>query len=114
MSKAKGIVLGTVFGVLVALFASSQSAGAQENACQDTVEHRLREYGLTMSDLTDIEWIAQGSGRHQDGPIVSYHMWSLPKSCKSGNLVIDMTSGCYITTVYTQGDCKVKGVPSYW
>jgi hypothetical protein len=113
MGKAKSIVLGSTFGALVALFATSQSAWAQENPCQGVVEHRLQEYGLTMSDLNDVEWLAQGSGRHQDGPVVSYHMWSVPKSCGSGNLVFAMTDGCYITTVYTQGGCTVKGVPSY-
>jgi hypothetical protein len=24
-----------------------------------------------------------------------------------------MNAACYITTVYTQGDCSVKGIPSY-
>ncbi len=113
MTKGKSIALGVTFGAMVALFASSQSAKAQENQCQGAAEHRLEEYGLTMGDLTEVEWIAQRSGRHQDGPVVSYHMWSLPKSCESGNLVLSMTAGCYITTVYTQGGCTVQGVPSY-
>jgi hypothetical protein len=112
MSKIATITmlcLGTAFGLL----AATGPVGAQDNPCQGTAQHRLQEYGLTMGGLTNVEWIALRSGHLQDGPIVSYHMWSQPSSCTSGNLVIDMTSGCYITTVYTQGGCSVKGVPSY-
>jgi hypothetical protein len=105
------IVLG--LGAGLGLFAAAGSAEAQDNPCQGKAEHRLQEYGLTMSDLNDVEWIAQRSGRRQEGPVVSYHMWSTPKSCADGNLVIDMTDGCYITTVYTQGGCSVEGVASY-
>jgi hypothetical protein len=109
MGKITMLGASAAFGLL----AATGSVSAQENPCHGVAEHRLQEYGLTVSDLTDIEWIAQRSGLQHDGPVVSYHMWSLPKSCGSGNLVIDMTGGCYITTVYTQGGCTVKGVPSY-
>jgi hypothetical protein len=108
-AKMTMLCLGTAFG----LVAASGPVWAQNNPCQGMAEHRLQEYGLTMNDLTNVEWIAQRSGFHQDGPIVSYHMWSQPKTCGTGNLVIDMNGACYITTVYTQGGCSVKGIPSY-
>jgi len=109
MGKITMLGAGAAFGLLVA----TASVSAQESPCRGVVEHRLQEYGLTMGDLTEIEWIAQRSGRQHQGPVVSYHMWSLPKSCTSGNLVIDMNAACYIATVYTQGGCTVKGIPSY-
>jgi hypothetical protein len=105
------MILG--LGAAFSLFAAADSAVAQDNPCQGKAEHRLQEYGLTMGDLNDVEWIMQRSGRQQDGPIVSYHMWSTPKSCSGGNLVIDMNGGCDVMTVYTQGGCTVKGVASY-
>jgi hypothetical protein len=108
-TKITMLCVGTAFGIL----AATGSVWAQDNPCQATAERRLQEYGLTMGDLTNVEWMALRSGHLQDGPIVSYHMWSQPSSCASGNLVIDMNAACYITTVYTQGDCSVKGVPSY-
>jgi hypothetical protein len=101
--------LGAGFGLLTA----AGSAVAQNNPCQGIAEHRLQEYGLTIRDLNDVEWIMQRSGRQQDGPIVSYHMWSTPKSCSGGNLVIDMNAGCNVVAVYTQGGCTVRGVASY-
>jgi hypothetical protein len=113
MSKTSNTVMGMAFCAAAGLLAASGSARAQDNPCQGTAEHRLQEYGLTLGDLTNVEWMAQRSGFRQEGPIVSYNMWSQPKTCGTGNLVIAMTSGCYITTVYTQGGCTVKGVPSY-
>jgi hypothetical protein len=109
IDKITMLCLGTAF----ALFAATGPVGAQDNPCQETAEHRLQEYGLTIGDLTNIEWMTLRTGYQAEGPIVSYHMWSQPKTCGTGNLVIDMTVGCYITTVYTQGGCAVKGVPSY-
>jgi len=109
IAKITTLCLGTAFGLL----AVTGPVEAQDNPCQGAAERRLQEYGLTMGDLTNVEWMALRSGHLQDGPIVSYHMWSQPSNCASGNLVIDMNAACYITTVYTQGGCSVKGVPSY-
>ncbi len=113
MTKIAKTMMLLGLGAALGLVMAAGSAEAQDNPCQGKAEHRLQEYGLTMGDLNDVEWIMQRSGRRQDGPVVSYHMWSTPKSCAGGNLVIDMTSGCHILTVYTQGDCSVKGVASY-
>jgi len=113
MSKIAKTMMILGLGAGFGLFAAAGSAVAQDNPCQARAEHRLQEYGLTMSDLNNVEWIMQRSGRQQDGPVVSYHMWSTPKSCSDGNLVIDMNAGCDVMTVYTQGGCTVKGIASY-
>jgi hypothetical protein len=113
MSKLAKTVMLLGLGAVFGLFAAAGSAVAQDNPCQERAEYRLQEYGLTMSDLNNVEWIMQRSGLQHDGPVVSYHMWSTPKSCSGGNLVIDMNAGCDVMTVYTQGGCTVKGVASY-
>jgi hypothetical protein len=113
MSKLAKTMMILGLGAGFGLFTAAGSAVAQDNPCQARAEHRLQEYGLTMSDLNDVEWIMLRSGRQHDGPVVSYHMWSTPKSCSGGNLVIDMNAGCDVMSVYTQGGCAVKGVASY-
>lgn len=113
MSKSKSMVFGLAFGALAVLCTATQPATAQDQPCQSVAQKRLQEYGLSPSDLTNVEWIAVRSGARQDGDVVSYHMWALPKGCTSGNLVVDMTGGCFITSVYTQGSCSVKGIPAY-
>lgn len=105
-------VLGA--GAALGFLAATGSVSAQENPCHGVAEHRLHEYGLTMSDLTDIEWIAQRSGLQHDGPVVSYHMWSLPKGCGSGNLAALIHEGLDIGSGLAVARRRSRFCPAYF
>lgn len=93
------------------------TAQAQDNQCQTRVEFELQQHGLSMADMSDVQWQTErfAAGQHNAGGTVSgYSFYARPASCSSGQIVIEMWPDCGVQDTFTQGGCNIKGVFSAW
>lgn len=100
-----------------AVLVAAASAGAQDDTCMERAEFELKQHGLSMSDMKDINWQTErfAAGQHNaDGTISGYSFYARPASCSSGQIVIEMWPDCGVQDIYTHGGCEIKGVFSTW
>ena len=100
-----------VLGVIVAVMAISTSASAQweRNSCAPTVQRTLSDAGIASSDIADIAYVTERSGGESTF-IVGYTAWVRLNSCRSGYVVINLTTQCWLEQTYTDGACRVNGI----
>lgn len=103
----RSVLLGFVISALAA-----GVADAQEIPCAATVERAWSDAGF---DPSDVETTFVTDRYHFDAEneyLIGYDVWTRFKSCK-GALVVDITDSCYLRQVYTRGECRLPGVPSF-
>lgn len=80
-----------------------------ELPCDTVVPERLAALGIARTDieksLTEEIWGFSDRGDVFRG----WTVWMDLKSCK-GELVVRLSTTCSVTTVYTRGECSLKGV----
>jgi len=109
-------VIASMFAAVVVLLVAGPAA-AQDNQCQSRVEFELKEHGLSMEDMSDVQWQMESfaAGQHNAGGTLSgYSFYARPSSCSSGQIVIEMWPNCGVQDIFTQGGCNIKGVFSAW
>lgn len=113
MTKANWL---TCLGVASAfVFAATVSQAQTTNVCTGHIAQVLSEHGVKMGELTNQSWnTIRFTERGGYGPVDGYQFSAQPASCKDGSLNISVTTGCEISDIHTDGDCKIKGIPHWW
>ena len=99
------------------IFVTAGTAWAQDNQCASRAEFELKQHGLSMSDMKDVNWQTERFAAVQhnaDGTVSGYSFYARPASCSSGQIVIEMWPNCGVQDIYTHGGCKIDGVMSTW
>lgn len=96
--------------------AEAEEVRAEDHPCREQIDYLLKHYGLSLDEMQDTYWysdyFAERGGRvgEPDG----HRFYGRPPSCKDGNVAIELYTSCHIDDVYSQGDCRVKGIPHVW
>lgn len=92
------------------------SAAQAQNACQDNISQVLAEYGVKISEIANPTWQTQyWQHRGGNGPVSGFQFYGTPASCSDGgSLYVSVTTGCEISDMHTDGNCKIRGIPHYW
>ena len=99
-----------VLGVIVAVMAISTDVSAQSrNSCVPTVQRTLSDAGIASSDIADITYVRERSGGDANVTL-GYTAWIRLNSCRSGYVVINLTTQCWVEQTYTDGACRVNGI----
>ena len=99
----------TVILVALGLVVANPSI-AEVHICQPAVNAQLMKYGIAadrVSSTTVLNDIAGG----MEGVRVGYKFWMRIKGCSKGYLVVDTDLECAVWQTYTDGPCKISGVP---
>ena len=111
----RNIAVLLTFAALI-IAAAPAPVRAQDEVCLNTVEQVLGNHGMTISDVDVYGWrtdrFAYKGG--EDGPVDGYRFYGRPKSCKDGELSIEMGSDCGLQDTFTHGGCRIKGIPHIW
>lgn len=99
---AAAVSLSLVFG----------ASGARAYDCEEQVNEVLTELGIGRDEVQSVK-LARRSGGARSSAIYSLDAWVRLNSCNNGALVVNMTKYCMVQSVYTTGDCRVEGVPTY-
>ncbi len=97
-------------GVIVAVMAISTSVSAEwgRNSCAPTVQRTLSDAGIASSDIADTTYVRERSSNNEH--TVGYTAWIRMNSCRSGYVVINLTTECWVEQTYTFGACRVNGI----
>lgn len=105
--------------ILLALgpqFFAGNPAIAGEHPCQGAAERGLASVGLSSNDLNTSHWaerIGAGLTAGGEGWVVGYELWTKPRTCEQGYLVVNLTRNCHLRQVYARDGCEVAGAPSF-
>ena len=98
-----------VLGVIVAVMAISTNVSAQSrNSCVPMVQRTLSDAGIASSDIADITYVREWSSDNDF--IAGYTARVRLKSCRSGYVVINLSTNCWVEQTYTDGACRVNGI----
>ncbi|MGH6947714.1 MAG: hypothetical protein ACREDZ_10335 [Kiloniellales bacterium] len=100
-----------LFGLILSALAAAPAIG-QEIPCVATVERAWSDAGLDRSDVDETFVTDRYHFDAENEYLIGYDIWTRFKSCK-GALVVDITDSCYLRQVYTRGECRLPGVPSF-
>lgn len=105
-----------LIAAVAAAISAAGSAWAQSNVCQGPITDALSKYGITWTDLENVQWSVDkwNDSRRGGSTISGYQMYAEPKQCANGSIVAEMGDDCGVSDVYTRGDCKIKGLPNHW
>lgn len=100
-------------GALAAAAVAATPAAAQnfhdELPCDGKVPAKLKQLGVAEADiassLTEEEWYRDSVRDVFQG----WFVWMKMKTC-DGRLVMRLSPGCTVQTVYTDGACRIDGV----
>ncbi len=84
-------------------------AFAQDHACSKSVTKKLRQIGVTASDIASIEFATDSGSYGSDRILVA---WISLKSC-DGYLMMNLHLDCRIFDTYTRKNCKLASLPHY-
>ena len=79
-----------------------------EDHCAPAVERKLQSLGLGSSDVREANYIVEDDSM---GTLMGVRAWLRLKSCATGYLVLDMHLDCGEIQTFTDGPCRVPGVP---
>lgn len=97
--------------IALALVVGSPSI-AEAQICRSAVEAELKKYG----DVADRVSVTQPESRFlgsNEGVRVGYKFWLRIKGCSKGYLIVDTDLDCNVEQIFTDGPCKISGVPDY-
>ena len=94
--------------ILGAFIAAAQVAPAAAQ-CAAAIDSKLREIGVDAARVKSISVSRDGT---QEGHIQGYVAWVKLNDCR-GSVVMDMTTYCLVSSVYTRGSCRISGVSAY-
>ncbi len=115
--SGKGFTLNNIFkiGLELGLFLltdlPAEAAGARK-FCEAEVRERLDLLKLDPSDIREITYDAQYSGR-DNRRLVRLLAWVGLHSCK-GYVIIDLSRQCTVRQVYGRGECDLGGAVKPW
>ena len=99
----------TVILVALGLVAASPSI-AEVHICQPAVDAQLMKYGIAPDRVSSSAVLNEISGSREDVRL-GYNFWMRMKGCSKGYLVVDTDLQCNVWQTYTDGPCKISGVP---
>ena len=99
-----------VLAALGVLIAGSAAAG---DVCESSVRAALATYGIAADRVTSTSVYARyiGGGEDDEGVHIGYRVWMRMKGCDKGYLVVDTDFVCNVEQTFTDGPCKIAGVP---
>lgn len=99
-----------VFATLLTsvLLLAGHHASAQ-GRCEAAIDQKLAALGVSKPSVTDITIQREST---TEGALQGYFAWLRLDGCR-GHLVMDLTTYCLVSQVYTRGDCRVPGVKAY-
>lgn len=77
--------------------------------CANIIDGKLREIGVDASRVKDVSISRDGT---QEGHVQGYIAWIKLNDCR-GSVVMNLTTYCLVSTVYTRGSCRVAGISAY-
>ena len=98
--------------VVFLLSALPADAVGSRKFCEAEVKERLDLLELDPSDIREITYDAQYSGR-DNRRLVRALAWVGLHSCK-GYVIIDLTRQCTVREVYGRGECNLGGAIKPW
>ena len=113
----KGLTLNSIIriGLALGLFLlpalPAEAVGARK-FCEAEVQERLDLLKLDPSDIREITYDAQYSGR-DNRRLVRLLAWVGLHSCK-GYVIVDLTRHCTVREVYGRGECNLGGAVKPW
>ncbi len=113
----KGFTLNTIFkiGLALGLFLLTDlpaEAVGTRKFCEAEVRERLNLLKVDPSDIREITYDAQYSGR-DNRRLVRLLAWVGLHSCK-GYVIVDLTRQCTVREVYGRGECNLGGAVKPW
>ena len=97
--------------ILVALgLVISTPSIARTHICQPAVDAQLQKAGIAANRVTSTD-VVRDITDPEKGRIDGYTYWMRMKSCKKGHLLINLDENCGVLQVFTDGSCKIAGVP---
>ncbi len=117
MRSGKGLTLNTILRISLALGifllpALPAEAVGTRKFCEAEVKERLDLLELDPSDIREITYDAQYSGR-DNRRLVRLLAWVGLHSCK-GYVIVDLTRQCTVREVYGRGECDLAGAVKPW
>jgi hypothetical protein len=103
--------IGLAFGVVPLLALPTEAAGARK-FCEAEVGERLDLLKVAPSDIREITYDAQYSGR-DNRRLVRLLAWVGLHSCK-GYVIVDLSKHCTVREVYGRGECNLGGAVKPW
>ncbi len=103
--------IGLVLGLFLLSALSAEAAGARKY-CAEQVSERLDLLKVDPSDIREITYDAQRSGR-DNSRIVRILAWVGLHSCK-GYVIVDLSKHCTVREVYGRGECNLGGAVKPW
>lgn len=85
------------------------SGDPSTQTCMPTVQQKLNQLGIK-----DVQRVAINQRLAMFGGegLIGYNAWVKLDRC-SGDLVIEMTTDCYVQQTYTRNGCTIAGIQSY-
>ncbi len=117
MRSGKGLTLnsilriGLALGLFLLLSPPAEAVGSRK-FCEAEVRERLDLLKLDPSDISEITYDAQYSGR-DNRRLVRLLAWVGLHSCK-GYVIVDLTRRCTVREVYGRGECMLGGAVRPW
>ena len=93
-------------------FTSPPPSVAQNDRYAERTAERLAELRIDQSQVKSIRYALKRNPSERGPDIVGAKAWVRLTTC-SGYLIVDMNRAAYILQTYTEGDCRVEGVPAY-
>jgi hypothetical protein len=117
MRTGKGLTLNATLRICLALGLflltdlPAEAAGSRK-FCEAEVKEHLDLLKLDPSDIREITYDAQYSGR-DNRRLVRLLAWVGLHSCK-GYVIVDLTRHCTVREVYGRGECNLGGTVKPW
>ena len=108
-SRLKPLAAAGLASAVLSLAFPLQSSAA--GPCQAQVDSALRQHGVSADDVETMKVVKRSRGAKSASNFV-VDAWVDLKSC-NGKVMVNMTRSCHVQQVYTTGDCKIGGMPSY-
>ncbi len=103
--------IGVALGFILLPVLPTEAAGARKH-CEAQVSERLDLLKVDPSDIREITYDAQYSGR-DNNRLVRLLAWVGLHSCK-GYVIIDLARNCTVREVYGRGECNLGGAVKPW
>ncbi|MEP3246586.1 MAG: hypothetical protein ABJN40_16450 [Sneathiella sp.] len=110
LASSRQPVRSVFFSTLMGLFALPATGYA--SICETELKNALTQIdlsGKTASQTTYVNYAGNNTGGSTTD---SADSWTSFKEC-TGNLVIRVSSSCFIDVIYTTGACKIRDVSDY-
>lgn len=108
-SRLKALATAGLASLVLSLTFPLQSSAAEQ--CQAQIDSALQQHGVAADDVESMKVVKQSRGARSPSNY-ALDAWIRLKSC-DGYVMVNMTRSCHVQQVYTTGDCKIDGMPSY-